>query len=149
MWKTAFKKFEGVWSALSRPYSLKFFKGYLPQSLLSSFLDTLTHISTYISYIINKKSYLEWVETGRDGSKVLFAIIISTQRKLFNYFQWKCLCLYIIFAWLIIFAIFNLWSIQGVIKKQQQKLGILRWEKRGEKKQKWLRWQNPVIKQYG
>ena len=36
-WKTAFKKFEGVWSALSRPYHFKFFKGGLPQILLSPF----------------------------------------------------------------------------------------------------------------
>ena len=34
LWKTAFKKFEGVWFALSRPCSFNFFKGCLPQVLL-------------------------------------------------------------------------------------------------------------------
>ena len=43
LWKTAFKKFDGIWSALSRPYSFKFFKGCLPQILLGPFLNTLTH----------------------------------------------------------------------------------------------------------
>ena len=31
------KKFEGIWSALDKPYSFKFFKGFLPQILLGSF----------------------------------------------------------------------------------------------------------------
>ena len=35
------KKFEGVWSALTRPYSFKYFKGCLPQILLG-FLNTLS-----------------------------------------------------------------------------------------------------------
>ena len=43
MWKTAFKKFEGVWSALGF-YPLKFFKGCLPQILLGPFLNTLSHL---------------------------------------------------------------------------------------------------------
>ena len=34
LWKTAFKIFEGVWSAWGRPYTFKFFKGCLPQILL-------------------------------------------------------------------------------------------------------------------
>ena len=34
LWKTAFKKFEVIWSA----------KGCLPQILLGAFLNTLTHI---------------------------------------------------------------------------------------------------------
>ena len=49
MWKTAFKKFEVIWSALEdhiiclrRPYHFKFFKGYLPQILLGPFLSTLS-----------------------------------------------------------------------------------------------------------
>ena len=39
LWKTAFKKFE-VMVCLSRPYHFKFFKGCLPQILLSPFLNT-------------------------------------------------------------------------------------------------------------
>ena len=41
LWKAAFKSFEGVWSALGRPYPLKFFKDCLPQIWLGSFLNTL------------------------------------------------------------------------------------------------------------
>ena len=44
LWKTAFEKFEGVWSALGRPYPFKFFKDCLPQILLGPFLNTLSHI---------------------------------------------------------------------------------------------------------
>ena len=42
--KTAFKKFEGVWSTLGRPHPFELFKGCLPQILLSSFLNTITQI---------------------------------------------------------------------------------------------------------
>ena len=42
--KTAFKKFEGVWSAAGRPYLFKNFKGCIPQILLGPFLCTLTHL---------------------------------------------------------------------------------------------------------
>ena len=41
LWKAAFKSFEGVWSALGRPYPLTFFKDCLPQIWLGSFLNTL------------------------------------------------------------------------------------------------------------
>ena len=41
MWKTAFKEFAGVWSALGRPYPFMFFKGCLPQILIAPFLNTL------------------------------------------------------------------------------------------------------------
>ena len=34
LWKTTFKKFEGIWSALGRPYLLKFIEGCLPQIFL-------------------------------------------------------------------------------------------------------------------
>ena len=37
MWKTAFKKFEAIWSA---------YTGYLPQIILGLFLNTLTHTET-------------------------------------------------------------------------------------------------------
>ena len=49
--ETAFKKFEGVWSASSRPYHFKYFKGGLPQILLGPFLNTLSHInmSTFLT----------------------------------------------------------------------------------------------------
>ena len=43
LWKTAFKKFEVMWSA-SRPYHFKIFKGCLPQMLLGSFLNTMTQM---------------------------------------------------------------------------------------------------------
>ena len=42
------QKFEEVWSAFSRSYPFKFFKGCLPQILLGPFLNTLSHI-----YILN------------------------------------------------------------------------------------------------
>ena len=42
--KTAFKNFEGVLSALGRPYFFKLFKSCLPQILLGPFLNTLSHI---------------------------------------------------------------------------------------------------------
>ena len=42
--KTALKKFEVIWSVLSKPYHFKFFKGSLPQILLGPFLNTLAHI---------------------------------------------------------------------------------------------------------
>ena len=35
MWKTTFKKIEGVWSGLGRPYSFTFFRGSLPQILFA------------------------------------------------------------------------------------------------------------------
>ena len=44
MWKRVFKKFEGVWSALGRPYPFKFFKDCLLQILLGPFLNTLSHL---------------------------------------------------------------------------------------------------------
>ena len=42
--KTAFKKFEMTWSALSRLYNFKFFKGCLAQMSLGRFLNTLSKI---------------------------------------------------------------------------------------------------------
>ena len=39
--KTAFKKFEGLWSALGRLYPFKYFKSCLPQILLGPFLNTV------------------------------------------------------------------------------------------------------------
>ena len=47
LWKAAFKKFEVIWSALvclGKPYHFTFFKGCLPQILLSPFLNTLCHV---------------------------------------------------------------------------------------------------------
>ena len=44
LWKTAFKKFEGIWCASSRSYSFKMFKGCLPQILLGPFLNTLSQV---------------------------------------------------------------------------------------------------------
>ena len=56
MWKTAFKKFEVTWSALSIPYDFKFFKGCLPQISFGPFLDTLSRmlliLKIHINYII-------------------------------------------------------------------------------------------------
>ena len=42
--KTAFKKLEGIWFALGRPYPFKFLKGCIPQILLGPFLNTLSHM---------------------------------------------------------------------------------------------------------
>ena len=39
-----FKIFEGVWSALSRPYHFKYFKGCPPQILLGPCLNTLSQM---------------------------------------------------------------------------------------------------------
>ena len=46
LWKTFFKRFEGEWPAEAyiRPYLFKLFKGYLPQILLSPFLNSLSHL---------------------------------------------------------------------------------------------------------
>ena len=47
LWKAAFKKFEVIWSALvclGKPYHFTFFKGCLPQIILSPFLNTLCHV---------------------------------------------------------------------------------------------------------
>ena len=44
MWKTAFKRFEVVWSALGRPYPFKFFRGCHPHILLGPFLNTSSHM---------------------------------------------------------------------------------------------------------
>ena len=42
LWKTAFKKFEGI----TRPYPLKIFKGCLPQILQDLFLNTLYQLES-------------------------------------------------------------------------------------------------------
>ena len=42
LWKTASKKFEVIWSAYA---DFKFFRGSLPQILLSQFLNTLNQIA--------------------------------------------------------------------------------------------------------
>ena len=39
--RTVFTKFEGIWSALGRPYAFKLFKGCISQVLLGLFLNTL------------------------------------------------------------------------------------------------------------
>ena len=39
LWKTAFKKFQGIWSA-----TLKYFKGCLSQNLLSPLLNVLSQM---------------------------------------------------------------------------------------------------------
>ena len=44
LWKTAFKKSEGLCSALSRPWPFEFFKGCLPKIVLGPFLNALTHL---------------------------------------------------------------------------------------------------------
>ena len=44
MWKAAFKKFEGIWSAY-QTISHKIFKGRLPQNLLSPLLNAFPHLS--------------------------------------------------------------------------------------------------------
>ena len=47
MWKTAFKKFEVIYSA-SKPYHFKFIKGCHPQILFGPLLNTLTHLQNNI-----------------------------------------------------------------------------------------------------
>ena len=41
IWKTTFKKFEGIWSAKADHITFSFFKGCLPQILLSPLLNTM------------------------------------------------------------------------------------------------------------
>ena len=69
LWKTAFKKLEVIWSGF------KFFKGCLPQILLSRFLNTLTHIiyitvATLFCFILS--------------SLLFFSILISLISKSFS-----------------------------------------------------------------
>ena len=55
------KKFEVIWSdhisslLYDRPYHFKVFKGYLPQILLGTFLDTLTHLSLGKTFVCSLK----------------------------------------------------------------------------------------------
>ena len=55
------KKFEVIWSDhisslfYDRPYHFKVFKGYLPQILLGTFLDTLTHLSLGKTFVFSLK----------------------------------------------------------------------------------------------
>ena len=51
LWKTVFKKFEGIWSALGRPYPSKFFKRCFLQILFGSFLNTLSIYWVFSNYI--------------------------------------------------------------------------------------------------
>ena len=53
LWKTAFKCLEGVWSALSRPYTFTCFKGCLPHILLGSFLNILSHMMKLFTKIVH------------------------------------------------------------------------------------------------
>ena len=73
LWKTAFKKFEVIWSAsdmvcLNRPYHFKFFKGCLPQIPLGPFLNTLSHI--YINFEV--LSFRDVFSTCQTSLVVLF-----------------------------------------------------------------------------
>ena len=53
-----FKGFEGLWSALGRPYHFTFFKGCLPQISLGPFLNTLSHFSHFQKSLKIKKCYV-------------------------------------------------------------------------------------------
>ena len=55
LWKPAFKKSEGVRSALSRLYPFKFFKGCLPQILLGLFLNTLFQLLIVLLLMVKTK----------------------------------------------------------------------------------------------
>ena len=45
LWKTALKKFEGIWSRVPYgPYPFKFYKGCLPQILLGPFVNSLSQL---------------------------------------------------------------------------------------------------------
>ena len=48
LWKTAFKKFEEVWSALA-DYTPSSFKGCIPEILIGPFLNILSHVKRNIS----------------------------------------------------------------------------------------------------
>ena len=44
LWKTVFKKFEGIWSALGRPYTSKFFKHESSANFAWFILDYFIHL---------------------------------------------------------------------------------------------------------
>ena len=70
LWKTAFKKFEVIWSA----YYLKFPKGCIPQILLSRFLNTLVQMLLYL--ILDWINYsLHWI-----GIQKLYLLSIDSFR---------------------------------------------------------------------
>ena len=81
LWKTAFRKFEEVWSALGRPCPFSFFKECLPQILLGQFLNNLSQIivtvlTTNFGVQTQSKSYIMYFYTRyfliflrRDGIK--------------------------------------------------------------------------------
>ena len=69
LWKTAFKIFEGIWSA-----SLKFFKGCLPQILLGPFLNTLSPIIVLTLTSAQVWDSIRWRKSRR---RCQFGIIVQ------------------------------------------------------------------------
>ena len=65
MWKTAFKRFEGVWSALGRPYPFKILKGCHPHILLGPFLNTLSHMIS-IQKLVYMLLYFQSIEIDKE-----------------------------------------------------------------------------------
>ena len=89
MWKTAFKKFEEIWSALSRPYPFKFFKRFLSQILLGPFLNILSHILTMFS----NSRYLQHANTPIAITLVLETFALKWHELLspqFLFMKWPC-----------------------------------------------------------
>ena len=92
MWKTAFKKSEGVWYAWNRQYPLKFFKGCRPQILLGLFLNTFFYLKIRITKFVRSAtdttqyhaSHISWdaeVYYNEWSSRMLvhFSVAISLQ----------------------------------------------------------------------
>ena len=72
LWKTAFRKFEEVWSALGRPCPFNFFKECLQQILLGQFLNNLSQIivtvlTTNCGVQTQSKSYIMHLWTKSRG----------------------------------------------------------------------------------
>ena len=88
--KVALKKFEGIWSALGRPYSFQFFKGCLSQILLSPFLNNLNNFtwnfcSHQCNYFIKKHvSQINYIAATLHCSNLLQFFLRILQK-----FFWK------------------------------------------------------------
>ena len=82
LWKKAFKKFEGVWSALTRPYSFRYFKGCLPQILLG-FLNTLSQKIYHTVFPENYAMKIILVNVQEDSKKELKIIMVERQKLIY------------------------------------------------------------------
>ena len=59
LWKTVFKKFEGVWYTLGRQYPFKFFKGCLPQILFGPLVNTLSQMKHWAKVFLQSWAFIK------------------------------------------------------------------------------------------